>query len=105
MNPSTISKAMGIGIIGSLLAGILNGIVTISGGCIPFTLLSRTPVLELLGFSTIPHIVWRVVLGVIGGYKLRFSSFFHQEVKQSTLLDSLRVFDDPVEGGYQVRLV
>lgn len=55
--------------------GVLFGIVTIPGGCVPFALLSGTPVLELLALSTIPHIVWGGAVGVVSGYKLRYSSF------------------------------
>jgi hypothetical protein len=55
--------------------GILFGIVTIPGGCVPFAVLSDTPVLELLSFSTIPHIVWGIGLGLVAGYKLRYSDF------------------------------
>lgn len=58
-----------------LWMGILAGLVTIPGGCVPFAILSETPVLELLSFSTIPHIVWGAALGLVAGYKLRYSSF------------------------------
>jgi hypothetical protein len=63
----TVLKGLGM--------GVLAGIITIPGGCVPFAILSGTPVLEMLSFSTIPHIVWGAALGLVAGYKLRYSSF------------------------------
>ena len=50
--------------------GALAGIASISI-CVPFPVLASTPVLELLKFSTIPHLVWDTVVGVVAGYGLR----------------------------------
>jgi hypothetical protein len=61
-----------------LILGLSFGIVSIPVGCVPFAILSKTPVLELLTLSTIPHIVWGGALGLVSGYKLRYSSFSGQ---------------------------
>jgi hypothetical protein len=54
-----------------VVLGFLAGLITIPLGCVPFALLINMPVLELLGFSTIPHLAWGVGLGVVAGYGLR----------------------------------
>jgi hypothetical protein len=39
--------------------------------CVPFAILVDRPIVGLLGFMTIPHLVWGTVLGLIAGYGLR----------------------------------
>jgi ethanolamine transporter EutH len=51
--------------------GILAGLVTIPFGCVPFAILSGVPILFMVGFSFIPHLVWGVVLGLVVGLGLR----------------------------------
>lgn len=51
--------------------GVLAGIVTIPLGCVPFAIITGVPIATMLSFSTIPHLVWGAVLGVIAGYGLR----------------------------------
>ena len=51
--------------------GVVLGLITIPLGCVPTALLSGVPVLEFIGFSTIPHPAWGVVPGAIAGYALR----------------------------------
>jgi hypothetical protein len=54
-----------------LRLGFLVGVVSIPLGCVPFALLIDVSVLKLLAFSTLPHLVWGSVLGVVLGYGLR----------------------------------
>jgi hypothetical protein len=54
-----------------LRLGFLVGAVSIPLGCVPFALLIDVPVLRLLGFSTLPHLVWGSVTGVVLGHGLR----------------------------------
>lgn len=54
-----------------VLWGILVGIVTIPLGCVPTAIISGVPILELLSFSTIPHLVYGLVLGYVLGLKAR----------------------------------
>jgi hypothetical protein len=51
--------------------GILAGLVTIPLGCVPFAIITGVPIASMLSFSTIPHLVWGTVLGVVAGYGLR----------------------------------
>jgi hypothetical protein len=53
-----------------VLIGVAVGVLTIPFGCVPFALLIGQPVLQVLGFSTIPHLVWGLGLGVVAGYGL-----------------------------------
>ena len=45
--------------------GVLAGLVTIPLGCVPFAILADFPIVELVSFSFVPHLVWGVVLGVM----------------------------------------
>ena len=60
---NTVRKGVGL--------GFLAGAVTIPLGCLPFAIIAGVPVATLVSFSTIPHLVWGIVLGVIVGYGLR----------------------------------
>lgn len=51
--------------------GLLAGLVTIPLGCVPFALIVDVPIIEMVSFSFIPHLVWGAVLGVITGHALR----------------------------------
>lgn len=51
--------------------GLLAGLVTIPFGCVPFAVATGVPILFMVSFSFIPHLVWGAVLGVIAGYGLR----------------------------------
>lgn len=51
--------------------GLLAGLVTIPLGCVPFALIIDFSVVEMVSFSSIPHLVWGAVLGAIAGYMLR----------------------------------
>jgi len=53
--------------------GVLAGIASISL-CVPFAILTGTPVATLLSFSIIPHLAWGAVFGVIAGYGMRSAS-------------------------------
>jgi len=57
-----------------VLIGVGVGVLTIPFGCEPFALLIGQPVLQVLSFSTIPHLVWGLGLGVVAGYGLRSSA-------------------------------
>jgi len=54
--------------------GLLAGLITIPLGCVPFALIADVPVVEMVSFSFIPHLVWGAVLGVVAGYALRPSA-------------------------------
>ena len=49
--------------------GILAGAVTIIG-CVPFAIIAGVPITEILSFSTIPHIVFGAICGIVVGYGL-----------------------------------
>lgn len=52
-----------------LRLGFIVGVLSIPLGCVPFAMLTGVPVPKLLAFSTIPHLVWGSMLGVVLGYK------------------------------------
>lgn len=52
------------------MLGVLAGAVTIIG-CVPFAIITGVPIVEILSFSTLPHLVWGAVCGVVVGYGLR----------------------------------
>ncbi len=54
--------------------GILLGVITIPFGCVPFAIITGIPITRMLYFSTIPHLVFGIVLGGIVGYGLRSST-------------------------------
>jgi len=51
--------------------GVLAGLVTIPLGCVPFAIVADFPIVGLVSFSFIPHLVWGAVLGIIAGYAMR----------------------------------
>ena len=51
--------------------GVLAGVVTIPFGCVPFAIVAGISILEMVGFSTVPHLVWGILLGIVAGYGLR----------------------------------
>jgi len=51
--------------------GLLAGLVTIPLGCVPVAIITDVPIVEMVSFSFIPHLVWGAVLGVIAGYRMR----------------------------------
>ncbi len=51
--------------------GVLAGLVTIPLGCVPFAIVTGVPILFMVGFSFIPHLVWGAALGVVAGLGLR----------------------------------
>lgn len=51
--------------------GALAGLVTIPLGCVPFAVIVDVPIVEMVSFSLIPHLVWGAVLGLVAGYALR----------------------------------
>lgn len=52
--------------------GVLAGLVTIPLGCVPFAIVADVPIIMLVSFSFVPHLVWGVVLGVITGYLIAY---------------------------------
>ena len=52
------------------ILGVLAGAVTILG-CLPFAIITSVPIAEILGFSTLPHLVFGAGWGVVIGYRLR----------------------------------
>jgi len=54
-----------------VVLGVLAGVVTIPGGCVPFAIVTGVPVATMVSFSAVPHVVWGVVLGLFAGYGLR----------------------------------
>jgi hypothetical protein len=53
-----------------VLLGLIAGVVTIPFGCVPTALLSHVPVLRLVAFSALPHVIWGLGLGWIAGIGL-----------------------------------
>jgi hypothetical protein len=53
-----------------LLLGIGVGALTIPLGCIPLAIWLGQPILDVVSFSILPHLVWGTVLGLIVGYGL-----------------------------------
>ena len=53
-----------------LLLGIAAGAVTIPLGCIPLAIWLGQPILDVIAFSILPHLVWGTTLGWIVGYGL-----------------------------------
>lgn len=51
--------------------GILAGLVTIPLGCVPVAIVAGVPIIEMVSFSFVPHLVWGAVLGVVAGYGMR----------------------------------
>ena len=50
--------------------GVLAGLATIPL-CVAFAILAGVPVVQLLSFSIIPHLVWGAVVGIFAGYGMR----------------------------------
>ena len=55
-----------------LMLGIAAGAVTIPLGCIPLAIWLNQPMLDVIAFSFLPHLVWGTVLGWTEGYGLLF---------------------------------
>lgn len=53
-----------------LWLGVLAGLVTIPLGVVPTAIVTGVPVIEMVRFSFIPHLVWGAVLGLIAGYAM-----------------------------------
>jgi len=53
-----------------LILGVLAGAVTIPGGCIPLAIWLGEPILGVVAFSTVPHLVYGTVLGSVVAYGL-----------------------------------
>ena len=51
--------------------GVLAGLVTIPLGCVPTAVVAGVPIIEMVSFSFVPHLVWGAVLGVVAGYGMR----------------------------------
>lgn len=54
-----------------LQLGFIVGVLSIPLGCVPFAIIIDVPIMRLVAFSTIPHLVWGSVLGVVLAYGLR----------------------------------
>jgi len=53
-----------------LILGIAAGAITIPVGCIPLAIWLGEPILLVIAFSALPHMVWGTVLGLTMGYGL-----------------------------------
>ncbi len=62
--------------------GVLAGVVTIPLGCVPFAIVTHVPIIEMVSFSSIPHLAWGAVLGVIAGYAM------HSDLRSAEVLAS-----------------
>jgi len=51
-----------------LQLGFIVGVLSVPLGCVPFAIITGVPVMKLLAFSTVPHLVWGSVLGMVLGY-------------------------------------
>ncbi|UCG54490.1 MAG: hypothetical protein JSV32_07905 [Dehalococcoidia bacterium] len=52
------------------ILGFLFGVVTIIG-CVPFAIITGIPIVEILSFSTLPHLIFGASCGLVVGYGLR----------------------------------
>ena len=52
------------------ILGTLAGAITITG-CVPFAIITGLPITEILSFSTLPHIIFGAVCGLVVGFGLR----------------------------------
>jgi hypothetical protein len=48
--------------------GLLAGLVTIPLGCVPVAIVTDVPIVEMVSFSFVPHLVWGAVLGLVAGF-------------------------------------
>jgi hypothetical protein len=53
-----------------IMLGIAAGALTIPLGCIPLAIWLNQPMLDVIAFSLLPHLVWGTVLGWTVGYGL-----------------------------------
>ncbi|MDD1755393.1 MAG: hypothetical protein LUQ39_00960 [Methanomassiliicoccales archaeon] len=53
-----------------LMLGVAAGAVTIPLGCIPLAIWLDQPILDVIAFSALPHLVWGTVLGWTVAYGL-----------------------------------
>jgi hypothetical protein len=53
-----------------VMLGIAAGAVTIPLGCIPLAIWLGQPILDVIAFSLLPHLVWGTTVGWIVGYGL-----------------------------------
>ena len=53
-----------------IFLGVLAGLITIPLGCVPTAILSKVPIIELVSFSTLPHLVWGSGLGWYFSYRV-----------------------------------
>ncbi len=64
-----------------LMIGIAAGAVTIPLGCIPLAIWLNQPILAVVAFSLLPHLVWGTVVGLVVSYGLL--SYGHDSQVQS----------------------
>ena len=65
-------RALELTSIGKGLAlGVSAGAITVPLGCIPLALWLGEPILDVIGFSIAPHLVWGTVLGLVVSTGLR----------------------------------
>jgi hypothetical protein len=53
-----------------LILGVSVGLVTIPLGCIPLAVWLGEPILEVVAFSAVPHLLYGTVLGLVATYGL-----------------------------------
>ncbi len=53
-----------------VVLGLAAGAITIPAGCVPLAFWLGQPVLEVVAFSLMPHLVWGTTLGAIFAYGL-----------------------------------
>lgn len=52
------------------MIGIAAGALTVPLGCIPLTIWLGQPILIVIGFSVLPHLIWGTVVGTVVAYGL-----------------------------------
>jgi hypothetical protein len=60
---TSVGKGIGLGVVA--------GIVTVPTLCVPVSIITGISVLEFMAMSTIPHLAWGCVMGLIAAYGLR----------------------------------
>jgi hypothetical protein len=53
-----------------LALGLAAGVITIPLGCIPLAIWLGQPILDVIAFSALPHLVWGAVVGLTVAYGL-----------------------------------
>ncbi len=54
-----------------IVLGILVGLITIPLLCVPFAVVTNIPLVDMISFTSIPHLIWGIALGGIFNYRVQ----------------------------------